>query len=142
MLNTPGTAESQHRRPHPQQLAAPFLEIDLARELDQLHREPEWNTGQNAKTLVKYEDFRIVLTALKAHKKIPAHQTDGRLSIQAVAGHVLLRAEGRTFDLIAGRVVAFDREIVHELEAIEESAILQTIAWPTRNEATEIDPPL
>jgi len=126
----------------PEPTEGPSLTFDLADQIRQLRQERYWQSGRNSKTVVKYPDFRIVLTALKAHKKIPAHQTDGRLSIQAVAGHVLLRAEGRTFDLIAGRVVAFDREIVHELEAIEESAILQTIAWPTRNEAAEIDPPL
>jgi len=129
--------DTAHRRPHPEPLATPLLEIDLARELDQLRREPEWATGQNAKTLVKHDDFRIVLTALKAHRRIPGHQTDSRLSVQTLSGHVLLRAAGRTFDLTVGRVVALDRGIVHELEAIEESAILQTIAWP----ATKTDRP-
>jgi quercetin dioxygenase-like cupin family protein len=52
------------------------------------------------------------------------------VSIQVVKGHALLRAEGRTFDLRPGRIVTFDRGILHELEAIDESAILQTIAWP------------
>jgi hypothetical protein len=53
---------NRHRRPHTPPMAAPFLEFDLTRELEQLHGEPEWNSGQNAKTLVKYEDFRVVLT--------------------------------------------------------------------------------
>jgi quercetin dioxygenase-like cupin family protein len=73
-------------------MAAPFLEFDLTRELEQLHGEPEWNSGQNAKTLVKYEDFRVVLTALKARARLPGHQTRGRISIQTVAGHILVRA--------------------------------------------------
>ena len=72
----------------------------------------------------------MVLTALKPHRKIPEHQTDGRLSIQALRGHLLWRAGGRTFDLTAGHVVALDRGVVHELEAIDESAILQTTSWP------------
>jgi quercetin dioxygenase-like cupin family protein len=119
------------RRPHPQPMAAPYLEFDLMRELDQLEREPEWESGQNAKTLVKYDDFRIVLTALKPHVKIPRHQTEGRISIHVLRGHVSLRAEGRTFDLTPGRIVALDRGVVHELEAMEASAILQTISWPS-----------
>lgn len=132
--------EVTHRRPHPRSMAGPFLECDLSRELDELHREPEWQSGQNAKTLVKYEDFRIVLTVLKAHKKVAGHQTEGRVSIQGISGHVLLRAEGRTFDLVAGRVVTFDRGVFHELEAIDDSAILQTIAWPGPNDATVHEP--
>ena len=111
-------------------MSGPFLEFDLERELAELHREPEWDNGQNAKTLAKYDDFRIVLTALKPRKKIAGHQADGRVSIQVFKGHALLRADGRTFDVTPGRVVTLDRRVVHELEAIEESAILQTISWP------------
>ena len=40
--------DNQHRRPHTPPLAASFLEFDLIRELEQLHREPDWNRGQNA----------------------------------------------------------------------------------------------
>lgn len=43
--------EGAHRRPHPQPMAAVYLEFDLARELEQLHREPGWSSGQSAKTL-------------------------------------------------------------------------------------------
>jgi quercetin dioxygenase-like cupin family protein len=122
--------EVKHRRPHPRALSGSFVEFDLVREVEELEREPEWETGQNAKTLVKYDDYRVVLTALKARRKVPAHQTDGRVSLQVVKGHALVRAEGRTFDLTPGRIVTFDRGVLHELEAIDESAILQTIAWP------------
>lgn len=124
--------EVKHRRPHPQPMEGSFLEFDLPRELDQLHREPEWENGQNAKTLVKYDDFRVVLTALKRRVKVPEHRTEGRVSIQTVTGHVLMRALGRTFDLPAGRIVALDRGVVHEIEAVDDSAVLQTIAWPAR----------
>ena len=122
--------DRQHRRPHTPPMAAPFLEFDLTRELEQLQREPEWNSGQNAKTLVKYDDFRVVLTALKARARVPEHQTKGRISIQTVAGHILVRAEGRTFDLPAGTLLALDQNLPHDVEAIEESAFLITIAWP------------
>ena len=122
--------DHQHRRPHTPPMAASFLEFDLTRDLEQLHQEPEWNNGQNAKTLVKYDDFRIVLTALKARARIPEHQTKGRISIHTVTGHILVRAEGRTFDLPAGGLLALDRNRPHDVEALEESAFLITIAWP------------
>ena len=124
----------QHRRPHASPMAAPFLEFDLSGEIARLHQEPEGQTGQNAKTLVKYDDLRIVLIAVKARGSIPVHQTEGRVSIQTVAGHVHVRAEGRTFDLPAGRLLALDQAIPHEVEALEDSAILLTIAWPGRHE--------
>ena len=84
-------------------MAAPYLELDITRELEQLHSEPEWRSGQNAKTLVKNEDLRIVLTALKAHSRIPEHQTeDGSQSTlsrgisrcERKAGHSICRPDG------------------------------------------------
>jgi quercetin dioxygenase-like cupin family protein len=125
---------TQHRRPHPQPMAAPFLECDLGREIEQLHREPEWRSGHNARTLVKYDDFRIVLTALKGGARISEHHTGGRLSIHTVRGHLQMRAADRTFDLATESLVALDRNVRHELEALEDTAFLLTIAWPLNDQ--------
>ena len=124
--------EQPHRRPHPTPMAAPYLEFDIASELEQLRREPAWQSGQNAKTLVKFDDLRIVLMSLQARSRIPGHQTEGRISIHAVAGHIQVRAQGRTFDLPSGRLLALDRGLPHDVEALEDSAVLLTIAWPGR----------
>jgi len=40
-----------HRRPHTPPLASPFLEFDLTAEVDRLHGETTWNTGQNVDLL-------------------------------------------------------------------------------------------
>jgi quercetin dioxygenase-like cupin family protein len=118
-----------HRRPHSQPLAGPYTELDLARELDQLQREPEWEKGQNAKTVVKYDNLRVVLMALKARVRIPQHVTEGRITIQTIRGHILVRAKERTFDLPLGALLALDHGLPHDVEAIEDSAFLLTIAW-------------
>jgi len=120
----------QHRRPHTPPMAAPFLEFDLNRELEQLHAEPAWAAGQNARTLVKFDDFRVVLMTLRARAQVPGHQTKGRISIHTLVGHILVRAEGRTFDLPGGGVLALDRGVPHDVEALEDSAFLLSIAWP------------
>jgi quercetin dioxygenase-like cupin family protein len=111
-------------------MAATYLEFDLTSEIEQLHREPEWNTGRNAKTLIKYDDLRVVLLALRAQTRIPDHRTDGRISIQTVCGHLRIRADGRTFNLPMGGLLALDGGLVHDVEAVEDSALLLTIAWP------------
>ena len=51
--------EPAHRRPHAPSMASPFLEFDLAAEVDRLHRETTWNTGQNARTLLKLSLIHI-----------------------------------------------------------------------------------
>ncbi len=129
------TDPTQHRRPHSAPLAAAYLEFDLGREVEQLHHEPAWASGHNAKTLVKYDDFRVVLMALGAHARVPTHQTEGRISLQTIRGHSQLRAAGRTFDLTVGSLLTLDRGVPHDVEAIEESVLLLTIAWPLRAEA-------
>jgi hypothetical protein len=43
-----------------------------------------------------------------------------------------MRALGRTFDLPAGSLLALDRGLPHDVEALEDSAFLLTIAWPGR----------
>jgi quercetin dioxygenase-like cupin family protein len=130
MMSDTTDSQAQHRRPHPQPLAAAYLEFDLAREIEQLHSEPKWSTGQNAKTLLKYDDFRVVLMVLRAHTRVPTHQTDGRISLQTIRGHMQVRAAGRTFDLPVGGLLALDRGLPHDVEALEESVLLLTIAWP------------
>ncbi len=124
-------ALNEHRRPHPQPMAAPYLEFDITRELAQLHGEAGWQSGQNAKTLVKYDGLRVVLIALQAGSKIPEHQTEGQIAIQIVVGHIQVRAEGRSFELRSGGLLALDQGLGHRVEALEESAFLLTIAWPS-----------
>jgi quercetin dioxygenase-like cupin family protein len=115
-------------------MAEPYLSFDLAAELEQLHRETSWTTGQTGKTLVKYDELRIVLTAMKAHKRIPIHHTEARISIQTVAGHIQVRMPGATVSLPTGSLLALERGLLHDVEALEESAFLLTIAWPGRSE--------
>lgn len=125
--------DPQHRRPHPQTMAAPFLEFDLTREIDQLQREPRPASGQNAKTLAKHDDFRIVLITLEAQARIPDHRAEGRISVHTVRGHIRMRALERTFDLPAGSLLVLDQGLPHDVEALEDSAVLITIAWPGRD---------
>jgi quercetin dioxygenase-like cupin family protein len=132
MKSTLDQPHPAHRRPHAPPMASPFLEFDLEAEVRQLRDEPTWKGGQNARTLMKYDDFRVVLTTLQATKRIPEHRTEGRISIHLLSGHVRLNASGRTFDLRPGSLVALDQGISHDIEALEDSAFLLTIAWPGR----------
>ncbi len=121
---------SRQGPPNTPQMGTPFLECDLTREVERLRRGNEWKGGQNAKTLVKYDDLRLTLIALEAGAALPVHQTKGRISIQTIMGHILVRAEGRTFDLPAGTLLALDQNLPHDVEALEESAFLLTMVWP------------
>lgn len=114
----------------PDTTAGPYLEFHLAAEIEKLRHEPAYESGRNAKTVAKYEDFRIVLTAIKGGTHIQEHHSAGRISVQTVAGHIRMRAVGREFDLPQGRLLVLDRGVQHDVEALQDSAFLLTVAWP------------
>ena len=130
MSDTP--QHEAHRRPHTPSMADAFMEFDLAAEIHRLQAETTWNTGQNARTLVKYDDLRVVLIALAAKARLPEHKAEGRISVHVLSGHIQLRASERTFNLRPGGLLAIDQGVRHDVEALEESALLLTVAWPGR----------
>jgi quercetin dioxygenase-like cupin family protein len=118
-----------HTRQHDDpSLAARHLGFDLLAEVERLKAEPTWSSGHSARTLIKYDDLRVVLIALAAGHRIPEHKADGRVSVHVLSGHVEFRTSERTFDLRAGGLVALDRAVPHDVAAVEESALLLTIA--------------
>jgi quercetin dioxygenase-like cupin family protein len=124
--------DTERRPPQPfESMTDATLDFDIPAEIERLHAEAEWGAGQNAKTLVKYDDLRIVLTALRGGRRIPAHKTEGRISIHAVAGRLRVHVRDRVFDLPAGRLLALEQAVPHDVEALEDSAFLLTIAWPS-----------
>ncbi len=129
-----GSTEPHERPTGPQRTPEPtagvFLEFDLNAQIQQLKSEPAWQSGRNAKTMVNYPDFRLVLMVVKAKTRIEKHQADGRISVQTLAGHIRMRVAGNEFDFPVGHLLALDHEIRHDVEALEDSAFLLTIAWP------------
>ena len=123
-----GETSGSAQRP-PQRLALPTLSFDLQREQEQLRQEASYRGGdRNAKTLVKESGLRVVLTVMRSGARLQEHKTAGPLSVQTLAGHIRLHALQDTFDLPVGHVVILDGNISHDIEAVEESAFLLTIA--------------
>jgi quercetin dioxygenase-like cupin family protein len=120
-------------------LSGPLLQFDLAIELDQLHRDESWlqTTGRSSKTLVKYQDLRIVLIAMKANTRMHEHTAAGRISVHALNGHILLHLPDRVVDLPAGHLLALDQCVPHDVEATEDSAFLLTLSWPPEKKVVE-----
>jgi quercetin dioxygenase-like cupin family protein len=117
--------------------AGVFLEFDLNAQIEQLKCEPAWQNGRNAKTMVKYPDFRIVLMLMQAKTRLEEHHADGRISVQTIAGHIRMRVTGKDFDLPVGHLLALDHEVRHDVEALEDSAVLLTIARPVTSGTEE-----
>lgn len=114
------------------QLAQSLLRFDISAEIERLWKEESWQrgTGRSSKTLVKQPDFRIVLVAMKPNTEMKEHRAEGRISIQTITGHLRLKLPDSTVELPAGHLLALDRGITHDVEALAESAFLLTISWP------------
>jgi quercetin dioxygenase-like cupin family protein len=122
------------RSPGP--LESPILSFDLNAEIARLRSENAWQGGRNSKTLVKHPDFRVVLTVLKSNARLHEHKAAGRISVQAIAGHIRMHVQEKAIDLPAGHMLALERGLPHDVEALEDSAFLLTIAWP--EDATKV----
>jgi len=125
MIEKPGRESSQ--RP-PERMDGPFLEYELLAQIELLRREDAYQHGRNSKTLAKYPDFCIVLTVMKGGTRIQQHTAAGRISVHTVGGHIRMHVGAKLLDLPAGRLLVLDRSIPHDVEAVEESAFLLTLA--------------
>ena len=112
-------------------LAEPCRCFELGEEFDSLRRDIGWQRdGHSARTLVKHDDLRVVLIALAQGARMGEHTADARASILTVAGTVRVWVGQRAIPLALGGLLVLDRAVTHDVEALEESAILLTLAWP------------
>jgi quercetin dioxygenase-like cupin family protein len=116
---------------------SPVVSVNLGAEIARLHKENSGPSGRSSKTLVNYPDFQVVLMVMKSNAKLVAHKSAGRISVEVLDGHIQSHILGRLVDLPAGHVLAMDREVLHDVESLEESALLLTIALPADSEQSQ-----
>jgi quercetin dioxygenase-like cupin family protein len=134
MVNTPqrdrplGETSGSEQRPA-RELTGAAMQFDMATELATLKQEPSWQRGdRNARTLVDTGGFRLVLTALKMGARLREHHTPGWVSIYTTTGHLIVRTAGRDVDLHTNDVLVLATDEPHEVEALEDSSFLLTVA--------------
>jgi quercetin dioxygenase-like cupin family protein len=116
----------------PRPLAATKLLFSFDRELELLKAEDVWNAhGHNARTLIKLDEFRVVLIALAKGKTIREHETYRQVMVHALRGKLSLQLRDERLPLAAGELLALDRMVSHDIEAVEDSAFLLTVGWST-----------
>ncbi|MGH9488492.1 MAG: hypothetical protein ACRD04_13005 [Terriglobales bacterium] len=114
-------------------LQLPILRFHLSGEVEHLRRQDAWwsGTGPSSTTLVKHPDLRVVLVSMRGGERMPEHRTAARITVQALSGHIRLHLPSGVEDLPAGHLLVLDHELHHDVEALEDSAFLLTLAWPT-----------
>ena len=111
-----------------------MAQFDLPKEIAHSEQQKPWQSGHNARTLFKKHDFRVVLMTMDAAAHIKEHHADGTISIQILKGHIRVTIQDKPHNLRAGSLFTLAASIRHQVEAVEESAFLLTISWPSAEE--------
>ncbi|MFA9273942.1 MAG: cupin domain-containing protein [Candidatus Aquirickettsiella gammari] len=77
--------------------------------------------------IFKDAHLEVIRMVLPAAKVIPPHSVNGPITIQCLAGEVVVTADAQEHRLLAGDLQYFTGGVVHQLNAIQDSALLVTI---------------
>jgi quercetin dioxygenase-like cupin family protein len=114
-------------QPHTTTESFPIAKLDLVEEIRRMRASPM--PGDHiAKTVLHNEDLRIVLMILSRGARIPQHHAKGSLAIHTLDGRVIVTLLESSFDLGPGQMLAIQRDVSHALVAIEDTALVLTIA--------------
>jgi quercetin dioxygenase-like cupin family protein len=109
--------------------AVPLLHVRTGEQVERLQKESTWRTsGRNAITLTKDPALRLVLMTLGKGARVAEHQAAGPLTLHVLSGSVSFRAAGRTERVAPGELIVLESAVEHEVEALEDSACLLTLA--------------
>lgn len=122
-------------------MSGTVLEFNLAEEAARLRKEPAWEHGRDAKTLIKFPDLRLVLTVIRAGQTLTEHRNAGRAYIQTLNGHIRVEALGKTYDVPDGHVVALDREVPHHIISLEDSTFIVAVVRIEEHTAGKMQAP-
>jgi len=87
--------------------------------------------GHAARTLVRQDDLRVVMIAMKSGSRIAEHSGNASMSIQTLSGQARLRLPDRLVDLPGGQLLVLERGLTHDIEAVTDAAVLVTVGRPT-----------
>ncbi len=109
-------------------LSGPAITFAIAEEITLLKQEPEWISGtRNSVTVVKTPNLSIVLTAVRKGATLCGHEVDGPITLQVLSGTVQFGVAGEPRTLAVGTVIALDKAVSHDIQALEDSELLLTI---------------
>lgn len=86
--------------------------------------------GRSARTLSKEGPLRLTLIALAANGVLPAHSTDGPVTIHVLDGSVAFTALEQEYHLASGDVLILGAGVQHSAKSAEGVRFLLTVVQP------------
>ncbi len=90
--------------------------------------------GRSVRTIINVPDLRVIQIVMQQGARLAEHLAPGQITIHAVVGKLQVGAQGATVELAPGELVSFERAVPHDVEALEDSAFLLTIAAGPKGE--------
>ena len=84
-------------------------------------------SGRSGRTLVKEGSLRLTIMALTAGGDMPAHRTDGPVTIHVLDGGIVVEALGREYPLGIGELVALAPGVQHSVRSAGGGVFLLTV---------------
>ncbi len=84
--------------------------------------------SHSAKTLAKHPDLQMVLITLKCGDSLGEHLAAGSVALQVLEGSVRVKVSREVVDLVVGSLLTLGPSVPHDVEALDDSAVLLTIA--------------
>ena len=108
--------------------------IDLKEQIDRIFADSSVkdDSGRKTKMLVKHDEFRIALVAMRSGSQWSDHKTPARISVQVLRGQIRFTTPDNAFELAAGDLLTLDPGVVHSVKAAADSAFLLTLSDPRR----------
>lgn len=113
---------------HP--VSGPALLFDLSEELQIVHEQLA-KSSRSARTLVKNGPLRATLMGLAAGGAIAPHSADGPITVHVLEGALDFEADGKTWSLRKGALLALEAGIEHSARSAEGAVFLLTVSLAT-----------
>ena len=84
-------------------------------------------SGRSGRTLVKEGSLRLTIMALTVGGDMPAHSTDGPVTIHVLDGGIVVEALGREYPLGIGELVALAPGVQHSVRSAGGGVFLLTV---------------
>jgi len=112
-------------------LSSPVLAFALHDEMRIVRSELEGGRSRVARTLVKEGPLRVTLIGVRPGGGMHEHVAEGPITIHALEGQVVVRAEGEARTLAAGGLMALDGGVRHDVSSTEGGFFLLTLIAST-----------
>lgn len=109
-------------------LDAPFVEMDLNNFILEIKHEITWaTTDHNSITIFKSDNTTVVLIGMHKNAELKRHKAYGNIHVQVLEGKINFCAEQQTVSLQKGQMIALKADILHSVQALDDSFFLLTV---------------